>query len=331
MKNETSVKYFYILPFSEETKNNPLISTFFFLIYVVGVLVNSSIIAVICLEVQLHKPMYLFICNLSIVDIFYTSVTVPKLLHMLLSGNYIVSFSQCYTQLYFFIVVASAEDILLFIMAYDRYVAICIPLYYHRILSRRNCTLITFGIWASAVLNALLYIISALNMSSCHSNIIHQFFCDIKSLTKINCTTTRMFFVVTGIVILLFGFVPSMFTFVSYFKIFSVIFKMKSKESRRKAFSTCSSHVTVMSVYYGSGLTGYLIPAYSDVLDFVFYVVYATITPMINPLIYSLQNSNVQLALLGKTLGTRRKENQTKQIQNLMKPEKEEQRKLETG
>ncbi|XP_075687718.1 olfactory receptor 1A1-like [Rhinoderma darwinii] len=303
MKNETSVKYFYVLPFSEETKNKPLISTFFFFIYVVGVLVNSSIIAVICLEVQLHKPMYLFICNLSIVDIFYTSVTVPKLLHILLSGNYIVSSSQCYTQLYFFIVVASAEETLLFVMAYDRYVAICIPLYYHRILSRRNCTLITLGIWASAVLNALLYTLSTLYMSSCHSNIIHQFFCDAKSLTKITCTTTQMFFIVTGIEIVLFAFIPFMCTFISYVKIFSVIFQMKSKESRKKAFSTCSSHVTVMSVYYGSFLAGYLIPAYSDVLDLVFNVVYATITPMINPLIYSLQNSNVQTAFLGLVRG----------------------------
>ncbi|XP_075687721.1 olfactory receptor 1A1-like [Rhinoderma darwinii] len=305
MNNETSVKYFYILPFSGETRNNPFISTFFFLIYLVGVLVNSSIIAVICLEVQLHKPMYLFICNLSIVDIFYTSVTVPKLLHMLLSGNYIVSFSQCYTQLYFFLVVASAEEILLFIMAYDRYVAICIPLHYHRILSLRNCTLISFGIWASAVLNASLYIILALNMFSCHSNVIHQFFCDIKSLTKINCTTTQMFFILTGIETLLFAFIPFMCTFISYIKIFSVIFKMKSREGRKKAFSTCSSHITVMSVYYGTSVTGYLTPAYSDVLDLVFNVVYTTITPMINPLIYSLQNSNVQSALLGFGIETR--------------------------
>ncbi|KAG8549727.1 hypothetical protein GDO81_019859 [Engystomops pustulosus] len=234
MKNETLIEYFYILPFSGETRSKPFITAFFFLIYVVGVLINSSIITVICLEVQLHKPMYLFICNLSIVDIFYTSVTVPKLLHMLLSGNHIVSSAQCYTQFYFFIVNLSMEDILLFVMACDRYVAICKPLHYHQILSRRNCSLITIGIWVVAFSNALLFMTSALYMTSCHSNLIHQFFCDIKSLTKTSC--------------------------------------------RR--------------------VTGYIIPDYAEVLSSMFHVIYTTITPMINPIIYSIQNSSVQAALL---------------------------------
>ncbi|XP_075141417.1 olfactory receptor 1f45-like [Leptodactylus fuscus] len=299
MNNKTSYKYFYILPFSRDIRNNPFISTFFFLIYVVGVLINSSIITVICLEVQLHKPMYLFICNLSIVDIFYTSVTVPKLLYMLLSGDHIVSFSQCYTQLYFFSAVVTAEGILLFFMAYDRYVAICIPLHYNRILSQKNCSLLIFGIWAAAFLNSLLFVLSVVYMSSCHSNLIHQFFCDAKSLTKISCTSTQMLFVVAGIEILVIVFVPLTCTVISYVNIFSVIFKMKSKESRTKAFSTCSSHAIVISIYYGTCLAEYLIPAYSDVLDLVFNIVYATITPMINPIIYSLQNANVKAAFVG--------------------------------
>ncbi|XP_073516763.1 olfactory receptor 5B21-like [Phyllobates terribilis] len=303
MKNETSVKYFYILPFFQETGNTPFISAFFFVIYLVGVLINSSIITVICLTVQLHKPMYLFICNLSIVDIFFTSVTVPKLLHMLLSGDHIVSFSQCYAQLYCFSVVATAEDILLFIMAYDRYVAICRPLHYHRILRRRNCTLITIGIWAAAFLNSSLFVTLALNMSSCHSNVIHQYFCDIKSLTKTTCTSTQIFFVVTSVELLILAFFPLMGTLISYVKIFSVIFKMKTKESKRKTFSSCSSHVTIVSIYYGAGLIGYAIPPYSEVLDSVFNMIYTSIIPMLNPIIYSLQNSSVQSALLGLVRG----------------------------
>ncbi|KAG9462038.1 hypothetical protein GDO78_015051, partial [Eleutherodactylus coqui] len=298
MKNETSINFFYILPFSGEARNKPLISTFFCLIYLIGVLVNSSIITVIFLEVQLHKPMYLFICNLSVIDIFYTSVTVPKLLHMLFSGNHIVSFSQCYTQLYFFLAVAVAEEILLFIMAYDRYVAICIPLHYHQILSQRNCILITIGIWAAAFLNSLVLVVSALNMTSCHSNIIHQTFCDMRSLTRIICTGTTMFFVIIGIEILILSSVPVLGTCISYVNIFKIIFKMKSKESRRKAFSTCSSHITIITIYYGACLAEYLMPAYSDFLDVTFNVVYTNIVPMINPIIYSLQNANVQSALL---------------------------------
>ncbi|KAG9464285.1 hypothetical protein GDO78_020195, partial [Eleutherodactylus coqui] len=298
MKNESFVTFFYILPFSGDIQYKPIIPTFFFLIYLVGVLVNSSIITVICLEVQLHKPMYLFICNLSIVDIFYTSVTVPKLLHMLLSGEHIISFSQCYTQLYFIITVGTAEEILLFVMAYDRYVAICKPLHYQQILSQRNCTLITFGIWTTAFLNSLMFVVSALNMSSCHSNIIYQFFCDIRSLTKTTCRATQLFFAIAGIEILILGFVPLLCTFISYVNIFSVIFKMKSKESRKKAFSTCSSHIIIVTIYYGTCISGYLIPPYSDVLDLVFNIIYTTIVPMMNPIIYSLQNSNIKTAML---------------------------------
>ncbi|XP_073414846.1 olfactory receptor 5B21-like [Dendrobates tinctorius] len=298
MKNQTSFKYFYLLPAFGESSNKFLISTLFLIIYLVGVLVNSSIITVICMETQLHKPMYRFIRNLSIVDIFYTSVTVPKLLHILLSGNHIVSFPQCYTQLYFFLAVSTAEEILLFIMAYDRYVAICLPLHYHQILSRKNCTLITIGIWAGAFLNSSILIISVLYMSSCHSNIIHQFFCDIKSLSMTTCTTMQMFYVVIGIDILILVFIPVMGTFISYFKIFSIIFRMKSKESRKKAFSTCSSHITVITIYYGTGVAYYLIPAYSDILDSFLNLVFVAVTPTINPIIYSLQNSKIQSALL---------------------------------
>ncbi|KAG8545902.1 hypothetical protein GDO81_020163, partial [Engystomops pustulosus] len=287
-----------MLPFSGETRSKPFITAFFFLIYVLGVLINSSIITVICLEVQLHKPMYLFICNLSIVDIFYTSVTVPKLLHMLLSGNHIVSSAQCYTQFYFFLSMSGVEDFLLFIMSYDRYVAICDPLHYHRIMSQRHCSLITIGMWAVGFLNSFIIVTSALYMSSCHSNIIHQFFCDVKSLTQITCTTTKMFFVVTGIEILIFAGIPIVCTFVSYVRILAIIFKMKSKESQKKAFSTCSSHIIVIIIYYGALFIGCFIPPYSEVLDSVFNIIYTTIVPMVNPIIYSLQNSNVQAAWL---------------------------------
>ncbi|KAG8541439.1 hypothetical protein GDO81_029069 [Engystomops pustulosus] len=243
--------------------------------------------------------MYLFICNLSIVDIFYTSVTVPKLLHMLLSGNHIVSSAQCYTQLFLFSVNVTAEEVLLFVMAYDRYFAICDPLHYHQIMNRRNCILINIGILAAAVLNSVMFVQSALHMSSCHSNVIHQFFCDAKSLTQVTCTTSQLFYLVNATEILLFAFVPVMCTFISYAKIFSAIFKMKSKESRKKASSTCSSHITVISIYYGAITIGYFIPDYYEVLYTVFNILYTTVVPMINPIIYSLQNSSVQSALLG--------------------------------
>ncbi|KAG8536717.1 hypothetical protein GDO81_025800 [Engystomops pustulosus] len=191
------------------------------------------------------------------------------------------------------------EEILLFVMAYDRYVAICDPLHYHQILSRRNCSLITVGIWVVGFLNSFMVFSLLIHMSSCHSNVIHQFYCDAKSLTKTNCTTTQIFFVVFNTEILIFAGIPIMCTFISYGKIFSLIFKMKTKESRKKAFSTCSSHVTVVGIYYGAGFVGYFIPPYSDVLDSIFNIIYTTIVPLINPVIYSLQNSAIQSAWLG--------------------------------
>ncbi|KAG8543115.1 hypothetical protein GDO81_025350 [Engystomops pustulosus] len=244
MNNESYGKYFYMLPFSEKTRGKPFITAFFFLIYVVGVVINSSII----------------------------------IYHM--SG------------------VGVAEETLLFVMAYDRYVAICDPLHYNQIMSRRNCILTTIGIWAMAVLNSVMFVQSALYMSSCHSNVIHQFYCDAKSLTQVTCTTTQLFYLVNAVEILLLAFTPLTCTFISYAKIFSDIFKMKS-ESRKKAFSTCSSHIIVISIYYGAAIIGYFIPDHYKVLNIVFNVLYTNVIPMINPIIYSLQNSSIQSALLG--------------------------------
>ncbi|XP_073414831.1 olfactory receptor 8H1-like [Dendrobates tinctorius] len=188
-------------------------------------------------------------------------------------------------------------------MAYDHYVAICLPLLYHQILSQRNCTLITIGIWASAFLNSLILVSSVFFMSSCHSNVIRQFFCHPKALTKNNCTGPITLFAMIGIEMMILVFIPFVCTLVSYVKIFSVIFKMKLKESKKKALSTCSSHITIMTIYYGTGLLGYVIPSNSDVLELVGNTIFTAVIPMLNPIIYSLQNSNVQSALMGLVWG----------------------------
>ncbi|KAG8546757.1 hypothetical protein GDO81_029886 [Engystomops pustulosus] len=204
------------------------------------------------------------------------------------------------SSLFSFVTVAAAEDLLLFVMAYDRYVDIFNPLHYHRIMSQTNCTLITIGIWAAALLNSLMFLLSALYMSSCNSNLIHQFYCDVKSLTKTICIGRDILVLLMNFMeVFFFACVPLMCTFISYFKIFSIILKMKSRESRSKAFSTCSSHLAVISLYYVTCLAEYLIPSFSDVVDLVFSIIYVIVTPMINPIIYSLQNSNVKAGLLG--------------------------------
>ncbi|CAI9544887.1 unnamed protein product [Staurois parvus] len=294
-KNYTSFSEFCIVPFFSNSEDDGLISNLFVLIYVVGLLINSAIIIVIYKNDHLHNPMYLFLCNLSIVDMCYTTVLVPKLLYILISGDNVVSFTQCFIQMCFFFWIGSTEDLLLFIMAYDRYVAICDPLHYHCVLSMRVCILLIAFIWASGCLNSLLISISVSKMSFCRS-IIHHFFCDSKALTKISCGGTELFYVV---IFVLGGF--SLFLalsrlLLSYVQIIRVIQRITSKDGRSKVFSTCSSHLAVLAIYYGSGVSVYMIPP-SDryaILEQILTMFYTTVVPMLNPLIYSLRNKEIK-------------------------------------
>ncbi|KAM5151755.1 olfactory receptor 2K2-like [Mantella aurantiaca] len=274
-------------------------TVFFSLIYVIGILVNLIIITVICLDLHLHTPMYLFLCNLSIIDICYTTVTVPKLLYILFSGNNTISFTQCLIQTYFVFQSSTTEVMTIFIMAYDRYVAICNPLHYHRELNKKICMLLVMGAWISGCSNSSLITNSILKMNFCSSLTIHQFCCDAKSLLNIACSGTKMFNIAMYIEYLVFGLCPVMCNFLSYVKIIRVILRIKSKDGRSKAFSTCSSHLIVMAIYYGCGIAEYMIPPsdHYDLLEQILTVFYTTVVPMLNPLIYSLRNKAVKNSL----------------------------------
>ncbi|XP_040211511.1 olfactory receptor 1L4-like, partial [Rana temporaria] len=262
--------------------------------------INIIIITVIYNDDRLHTPMYLFLCNLSIVDICFTTVTVPKLLHMLLTDNNTISFTQCFTQFCFYFLFGTTEDILLFIMAYDRYVAICKPLHYHLILGRKKCLMLIVGTWVSACTNSLLITKAASAMSFFHSKVIHHVFCDIKALTKISCTGTEMFFMLIYLEMLLFGFVPLLCNVMSYVKIIAIILNINSRDGRRKVFSTCSSHLIVMLLFYANGASVVLIPQsqYSELLEQICTVLHTAVTPMLNPLIYTIRNKEVMRALM---------------------------------
>ncbi|XP_069841046.1 olfactory receptor 2L3-like [Dendropsophus ebraccatus] len=297
MENYTSVPTeFHILPFSY--KSPALVIGLFTVIYLLGVIMNVLIVTLIYLDQQLHSPMYRFLCNLSFVDLCYTTTIIPRLLHMLSSGNYTMSFRQCFTQMFFFFLAASTEDLLLFIMAYDRYVAICKPLHYHSILSKEVCSVFMTILWICASLNSCLIITPTMNMSFCNSTTIHHFYCDAKALTTISCGGKERFFSVIYFELFFFVLCPFLCSFTSYTKILQVIFRIKSVAGRKKAFSTCSSHLTVILLYYGTAVLVYLLPSsrYSDLLDQVFTLLYATVTPMLNPLIYSLRNKEVKMA-----------------------------------
>ncbi|XP_063788975.1 olfactory receptor 1-like [Pseudophryne corroboree] len=299
MDNHTSLPEFFIVAFSTFSAYKSYLFTVFLLIYLIALLANSAIITVIYIDQHLHTPMYLFLCNLSLLDLCYTTVTLPKLLYMLLSGNYTVSFIQCFTQMYFYWESVSTEVVLLFTMAYDRYVAICNPLHYHRIFNRKLCVELTAAIWVTGCLNSLLILIAATHMTFCNSYIINQFFCDAKSLMKLACTHKEEFSIVIYVEVFVFGISPFFISLTSYIKIISTILNIKSRDGRKKAFSTCSSHLTVLTIFYGTAITVYLMPPsdHNKVLELIFTVLYTVVTPMLNPLIYSLQNKDVKRAL----------------------------------
>ncbi|XP_072273064.1 olfactory receptor 8D1-like [Pyxicephalus adspersus] len=301
MESNTSMLEFIILPSFMQGNNTFYIFNvvLFFLIYFIGILVNLTIITVICLDRHLHTQMYLFLCNLSVIDICYTTVTVPKLLYILLSGNNTISFSQCFIQIYFFLFVAVSENLVIFVMAYDRYVAICHPLDYHRILNKKICILFIMVTWICGAVNSSLMTSSTLKMIFCSSVTIHQFFCDVKALINISCGGTQMFYIVMYIDILVFALLPVMCNLMSYVKIIRAILCIKSKDGRSKAFSTCSSHLIVMVIYYGSAASVYMIPPsdHYELLEQILTVFYSTVVPMLNPLIYSIRNKEVKSSL----------------------------------
>nr|DBA19204.1 TPA: hypothetical protein GDO54_015071 [Pyxicephalus adspersus] len=270
-----------------------------FLLYNIGILGNILIITVICLDVHLHSPMYFFLCNLAIVDICFTSVTVPNLLYILISGDDTMSPTQCLIQMFFFFLAGTGEDTIILVMAYDRYVAICHPLHYHRILNKTICILLMAVIWICVFVNSSLLVNSVLKMFFCSSTTIHQFFCDAKALVNISCGGTDIFYMLIYANCLVLGLCPSVCNLMSYVKIIKVILRIKSKDGRRKAFSTCSSHLTVMTIYYGSAISVYMMPKseHYNLLEQILTAFYSTGIPMLNPLIYSLRNNDIRNSL----------------------------------
>ncbi|KAM4663477.1 olfactory receptor 13C9-like [Discoglossus pictus] len=251
------------------------------------------------MDTHLHTPMYMFLCNLSFADICLTTVTLTKLMDILLSGNNSVSAIQCFTQMFFFLLLSDTEIVLLSVMAYDRYIAICNPLQYHLIMNKKKCILLMVGIWLSGFGNStpLTALISILPF--CHSNEIPNFYCDFKALTEISCAGTT-FYIMLYIETCIGGLFPFLLCLISYYKIITSILHIRSMDSRRKVFSTCTSHLTVLTMFYGTLLFIYAKPPseHTDTLDHVFSVGYTALTPLLNPLVYSLRNKEIKNAMI---------------------------------
>ncbi|XP_004714282.1 olfactory receptor 151-like [Echinops telfairi] len=277
----------------------------FLVIYVVTVVGNLGMILLISFNSKLQSPMYFFLGNLSFLDLFYSSVVTPKLLGNFVCEKNVISYNGCMTQLFFFCVFAIAECYMLTAMAYDRYVAICSPLLYNVTMSPKVCNMLVSGVYIMASFGAMIHTIFMTRLSFCGDNIVHHYFCDILPLLKLSCSSTYIneFLVIIGG-----GFnmlVTTVAIIISYSFILSKILRIPSSESRSKAFSTCGSHLTVVGILYGSMIFMYLKPASNNMAqEKVASVFYTTVTPMLNPLIYSLRNKDVK-NVLSKVIGMR--------------------------
>ncbi|XP_036605128.1 olfactory receptor 1N1-like [Trichosurus vulpecula] len=297
--NQTSVSEFFLRGLSQWPEQQHLFFGLFLCMYLVTMAGNVLIFLAIISEARLHTPMYFFLATLSFADIGLSSSIVLKMLHNLYMQLHTISYTGCLTQLYFFLCFGDMDSFLLAVMAYDRYMAICHPLHYSTAMSPQLCVLLVSVCWVITNLHALLHTLLMAKLSFCVVGEISHFFCDISPLLKVSCSPTRlnelMVFVAGGPVMT----VPFLCTLVSYVCIVSAVLRMPSSGGgRRKAFSTCGSHLSVVCMFYGTIFSVYLCPSSTfPTKDIVASVVYTVVTPMLNPFIYSLRNQDMKVAL----------------------------------
>ncbi|KAM4826694.1 olfactory receptor 1f45-like [Thomomys bottae] len=297
-KNQTRVTEFLLLGLSGQSEEEEVVFGVFLGSYLVTLMGNLLIILAISCDPHLHTPMYFFLANLSSVDICFSSVTVPKMLVNHMTGSRSISYVGCMTQMYFFITFINMDGFLLGVMAYDRYVAICCPLHYSLIMRPRLCAILVAISWVITNLHALLHTLLLLRLTFCSDNTVHHFFCDPYPVMELSCSDTfindLVVFTVGGVIFL----TPFTCIVISYAYIFSNVLRLPSARGVRKALSTCGSHLTVVSLFYGAILGVYMRPSSSySFQDMVATVVFTVMTPLLNPFIYSLRNRDMKAAL----------------------------------
>nr|XP_012646005.1 olfactory receptor 7C2-like [Microcebus murinus] len=303
-RNQTRVGNFLLLGFVEDSDLQPVLFGLFLSMYLVTVFGNLLIILATISDAHLHTPMYFFLSNLSFADICFVSTTVPKMLVNMETRSKAISYSGCVTQMYFFIVFGCLDNLLLTAMAYDRFVAICHPLHYTGIMSPRLCGLLAQGSWGISVVGSLLETLPVLKLSFCTNMEIPHFFCDLPEVLKLACSDTLVNNIVVYFVTIVLAVCPLSGIFFSYARIFSSILRISSARGKNKAFSTCGSHLSVVSLFYGTGLGVYLSSAAtpSSRTSLMASVMYTMVTPMLNPFIYSLKNRDMK-GSLGRLVG----------------------------
>ncbi|XP_062994326.1 olfactory receptor 5V1-like [Elgaria multicarinata webbii] len=299
MEGQNKSTGFIILGFSGNLEMRGLLFTLFLTMYVMSLVGNALISIIVRLDPALHTPMCYFIASLSLVDICYTSVTVPKMLVNLLSKDKNISFTGCAAQLYFLLFLGTTECFLLAAMAYDRFMAICNPLRYASIMSKQLCAGLVAGSWASGMVLSLGQTNLIFALPFCEDNRIDYFFCDIPPLLRLACGDIFINEIAVFVAGMLITLIPSLLILGSYIHIITTILKIASAKGRQKAFSTCSSHLIVITLFYGSASAMYLRPSSSYTLenDKFLALLYSIITPTLNPIIYSLRSKEINAAL----------------------------------
>ncbi|XP_036620755.1 olfactory receptor 5A1-like [Trichosurus vulpecula] len=298
-RNSTSVTIFFLLGFSDHPELQVILFVIFLGIYLVTLVWNPSLTILIKIDPHLHTPMYFFLSNLSFIDICYSSTVAPKMLSDFFKKQAAISFVGCATQFFFFIGTGLTESCLLAAMAYDRYAAISNPLLYTAIMSQDLCTKMVAGAYVGGFLSSLIQTSSIFQLDFCGPNLINHFFCDLPPVLALSCSDTFLSQVINFLVVVAVGGTSFLILVISYGYIVAAVLKINSTEGRYKAFNTCASHLTVVTLFYGTGFFMYLRPSssYSLSRDKVVSVFYSVAIPMLNPLIYSLRNSEIKAAL----------------------------------
>ncbi|XP_061445135.1 olfactory receptor 10G6-like [Rhineura floridana] len=271
---------------------------FFLLMFILTLSGNSLILWVVASDLQLHKPMYWFLCHLSILDMAFSSVVVPKVIAGFFPGGKAISYAGCVSQLFFFHFLGCSESLLYTLMAYDRFLAICKPLHYSNIMNWKACLGLSLGTMIGGCLNSMLETTLTFRLPYGESNYVDYIFCDIPAVLKLACADTKLNQMVLLIDIGLVAMACFLLILTSYVYIISAIVRISSREGRCRAFSTCTAHLTVVGIYYLPVVYRYLRPASQDSMDGVVCMFYTTITPFLNPVIYTLRNKEMKSALV---------------------------------
>ncbi|XP_062062931.1 olfactory receptor 13D1 [Lepus europaeus] len=298
-ENYSAVTEFFLVGLSQYPELQFFLFVLCLLMYLIILLGNSFLLIITILDSRLHTPMYFFLGNLSFLDICYTSSSIPQMLVILMSERKSISFLGCALQMVISLGLGSTECVLLAVMAYDRYVAICNPLRYPVIMKKVLYMQMTAWSWIIGCLNSLVQTVLTMILPFCGNNIIDNLSCEILALLKLICSDISMNVLIMTVASIVLLMIPLLLISISYVFILSSILKINSSEGRKKAFSTCSAHLTVVTLFYGSALFMYMKPKtkYTKASDEIIGLSYGVVTPMLNPIIYSLRNKDVKEAV----------------------------------